>query len=426
MATGFALAMVWPGAIVIIVLADIGWVAALLWDVWKLLPRQGGRITVEMDLPPAFTVGRSQPVVHHWSSSFPYSVALQVRSTDPEPFRTARLLERRLVISGNSRTDETLSMTPNQRGWADQSVLHIRIPGYLGLVSRQEQLTVKWNKVVYPSILSSDSKNLSDSRPPKLEHGKVTARQRGEGRTFESLREWVPGEDSRAIDWKATARRRKLMVRQYESERRQRIMLMVDCGRLLTAEIDQGDRLDHAVRAAMLLARSAVANDDDVGLLAFADQVLAFIPPRRGKKALRQVNTALATLQGRLVESDYPGAFIHLMSRERKRMLVVLFTDLIDRMASAAILAYGAALRPQHLPLAVLLRDDRLERVAATRPVGISTAFERAAAEELLLARAAGIAGLRADGVMVLDAAPGAAADLVVAQYRHFKRRGVI
>ncbi len=251
-------------------------------------------------------------------------------------------------------------------------------------------------------------------------------RRPGEGRLFEGLREWVPGDDTRIIDWKATARRGKPIARQYEDERRQQVLLAIDAGRLLTAEVDGVARLEAVVTAALHLAYAAVEHDDNVGLLVFADTVQRYVAPARGRRALRAVLEGLAAAEGRLVESDYPAAFRHLAARSRKRALTVLFTDVIDRTASDALVAHAATLRPRHLPLAVTLRDPALEAMASARPATPGQAFERAAAEELLTAREAALAEMRGRGVMVLDVPPASASAAVVERYHQLKRRGML
>ncbi len=260
----------------------------------------------------------------------------------------------------------------------------------------------------------------------RREAGFRNVRRVGEGRLFESLKEWVPGDETRSIDWKATARRGKLMARRYEDERRQHVMILIDAGRMLTAESDGRPRLEAAIDAALDLAHSAVQHDDNVGLLAFADEILEYVPPSRGRRALRQILDALADIEGRLVEPDYPAAFAYLAARNRRRALTVCFTDVIDRTASDALLAQAGTLRPRHLPLAVTLRDPALERSATRHAVTVEDAFDRAAAEDLLEAREAALADLRGRGVLVLDVAPDRAAAEVVAQYEQLKRRAMV
>jgi uncharacterized protein (DUF58 family) len=158
----------------------------------------------------------------------------------------------------------------------------------------------------------------------------------------------------------------------------------------------------------------------------FADEVLAYVPPGRGRRALRLVLDALAGVEGRLVEPDYPAAFAYLAARIRKRAFTVLLTDVIDRTASDAFVAQASTLRPRHLPLAVTLRDPGLTRLASNRPKDLGAAFERAAAEELLEAREEALGELRARGVLVLDVPPDGAARAVVEQYERLKRRAAI
>ncbi|HET8622459.1 MAG TPA: DUF58 domain-containing protein, partial [Gemmatimonadales bacterium] len=239
-------------------------------------------------------------------------------------------------------------------------------------------------------------------------------------------REWVPGDDTRAIDWKATARRGKPIARTYEDERREQVLIVIDAGRLLTAEVDGVPRLEAVIDAALRLAHAAVEHDDNVGVMVFADQVQSFVPPARGRRGLRNVLEALAAADGRLAESDYPAAFRELALRNRRRALTVFFTDVIDRTASGALLAHAATLRPRHLPLAVALRDPALERTAQARPAAVAAAFERAAAEELLHARNDALADMRRRGILVLDVAPAGAAEAVVDRYEQLKRRGLL
>jgi uncharacterized protein (DUF58 family) len=279
---------------------------------------------------------------------------------------------------------------------------------------------------VYPSLRAAWLRALPIQAARRREAGLRHVRHRGEGRLFEGLREWVPGDDTRFIDWKATARRGKPIARQYEDERRQQVLLVVDAGRLLTAEVEGTPRLESVIAAALQLAHAAVEHDDNVGLLVFADTIQRYAAPARGRRALRAVLEGLAAAEGKLVESDYPAAFRCLAARSRKRALTVLFTDVIDRTASEALVAQTGTLRPRHLPLAVTLRDPGLEALAAVRPADPAQAFERAAAEELLGAREAALAEMRSRGVMVLDVLPAVASSALVERYHWLKRKGML
>jgi uncharacterized protein (DUF58 family) len=329
-------------------------------------------------------------------------------------------------LAADLAVEEQLELEPVRRGIGPGGTMDLRILGPLGLAWRQSRIEAPWSATVYPSLKGAWLRALPVQTIRRREAGLRSVRYRGEGRLFEGLREWVPGDDTRTIDWKATARRGKPIARQYEDERRQQVMLVVDAGRLLTAEVEGVPRLESVVTAALHLAHAAVEHDDNVGLLVFADSIQRYVAPGRGRRALRAVLEGLAAAEGRLVESDYPGAFRYLAGRSRKRALTVLFTDVIDRTASEALVAQSASLRPRHLPLAVTLRDPAMEALAALRPASPAQAFERAAAEELLGARESALAEMRSRGVMVLDVLPGGASAALVERYHLLKRKGML
>jgi uncharacterized protein (DUF58 family) len=420
------LALWWTPAAVLLLVLDVLWVLALLADGWKLYEFNVSALAIKRDPPPAFSVGRPLPVYYEWRHPAREPVRVQVREQFPPELEIVGDRTREVVVGGDKPFRERVLLRPVRRGKGEAGRLTLRFLGPTGLAWRQTTRTVAWQATVYPNLVGASMRSLPTQALRRREAGLRNVRRLGEGRMFESLREWVPGEDTRIIDWKATARRGKIMARQYEDERRQQVLIVIDAGRMLTAEVDGEPRLEAVVRAALRLAHSAVDHDDNVGLMVFADQVQQFVPPGRGRRALRAVLDALASVEGKLVEPNYPAAFAYLAARNRKRALTVLFTDIIDRTASDALVAQVGTLRPRHLPLAVALRDPSLERMATARPAGETAAFERAAAEELLQAREDAIADMRSRGVLVLDVPPKSASEAVVEQYNRLKRRGVL
>lgn len=415
----------WPGAAVALLLLDLAWLGLLALDAWQLAAIDPDTLVPERDAPPAFSVGRPLPVSYRWTHPLARPLRIVVRESFPPPLQPPGP-ERVLHLPPGKPFREDVVLAPVRRGVGEGGRLDLRLAGRLGLCWRQVRLEVPWRVVVYPNLVGASLRSLPTQAQRRREAGFRNVRRIGEGRMFESLKEWVPGEDTRTIDWKATARRGKIMARQYEDERRQQVLIVVDAGRLLTAEVEGRSRLEAVVEAALHLAHSAVEHDDNVGLLVFADTIQQWVPPARGRRALRAVLDALAVVDGRLVESNYPAAFAYLAARNRKRALTVLFTDVIDRTASEALVAQVGSLRPRHVPLAVTLREPALEHLATARPATAGAAFERAAAEELLLSRAAALAEMRGRGILVLDVPPSGASAAVVEQYNRLKRRGVI
>lgn len=403
---------------------DLAWVLAFMVDAF--LTATPKDLQVRREAPPAFSVGRTLPVRYVWQHQRGAAATLRVRETFPGPLGGSAAPDRLVRIPRDGMAEELLMVTPAHRGKARVSSLAIRVGGPLGLSWRQGRLDLPWEATVYPRLAEAALRFLPNQLSRRRDAGLRSVRRLGEGRMFETLREWVPGDDTRTIDWKATGRRGKVMARQYEDERRQQVMLVIDAGRLMTAEIDGVPRLESAIEAALHLAYSAVEHDDNIGLMVFADEVQTFVAPSRGRRALRAVLEGLAAAEGRVIEPNYPSAMGYLAARNRKRALTVLFTDIIDRTASDALLSRTGSLRPRHLPLAVTLRDTALDALGSQRPANPAQAFERAAAEELLIAREEALSEMRRKGVLTLDVPPRRAAEAVVEQYTQLKRRGLL
>ena len=408
----------------VMLLADLLLVVLIWLDATLAQP-----VEVTREPLPALSVGHTGEVTYRWTNSGRRRVGLRVREVrpdilgGPQPPRTLRLAPR-------SVARETLPVVPLRRGREKAGTrgggFVLDSFGPLGLGRHRMRVPLPWDVVVYPPLVSVRLRASVAEALRRRDVGMKPIRRLGEGRLFESLREWVPGDDLRHIDWKATARRAKVITRQYEAERRQQVLLVLDTGRLMTAEVGGVARLDFAVQAALELAYAAAQHDDNVGIMTFADGVQHFVAPERGRAGVRGVMDVLAEVQPKLVEPDYPGAFRYLAARNRKRALTVLFTDVIDRFASDALVANVATLRPRHVPLAVTLRNPELDAVAAGRPTTPRDAFRKAAAEELLHAREEALGHMRRAGVLVIDVTPERAAQAVVAKYLDLKRRGTL
>jgi uncharacterized protein (DUF58 family) len=312
----------------------------------------------------------------------------------------------------------------DRRGDAHFGDVHLRVRGPLGLAWRQRRIERADDVRVQPGVREVRQFRLLGLRNRLREAGFRAVRQRGEGGSFESLREYVRGDDPRTLDWKATARRGTYIVRQYETERRQNVMLAIDAGRLMTQQVGNRERLDHALTAALLLADVAAVHGDNVGLLVFADKVEQYLPP--SKATLARLADALGDVHARMVEPNYPAAFTYLAKQLRRRSLLVIFTDVIDSAASSALVAHLGRAAERHLPIAVAIRNPDLEAAATLTASDEATVYRRTAAEELLQARAAALTSMQRSGVLVADTRPQDAVPSVVNRYLDVKRRGLL
>jgi len=301
----------------------------------------------------------------------------------------------------------------------------VRYRSPAGFWTRQLRLPARDDVRVYPDVqavrhyelLARQNRDLYSSRLAKM---------RGGDTEFERLRDYLPDDDFRRIDWKATARRRKLTTREYQLEKNQNVMFMLDCGRLMTAVWDDLTALDYALNATLMLSHVAVRRGDLVGLVAFDEKVQRLVPPASGVRASNQIIQATFDLFPQMVESDYETAFRTLRTRVRRRTLVVLITHAIDDATAKRIQALSRELLPQHLPLVVLLKDREVEARAhglADTPEALGA---QAAAAEILLWKDRLITELQRGGVMVLDVLHHQLTGAIVTRYLEVKARGLI
>ncbi len=249
-------------------------------------------------------------------------------------------------------------------------------------------------------------------------------RRRGSGTTFANLRDYSPGDDPRYIDWKATARRNRLISREFTVEQGQTVMLAVDAGRMMTQVAGDRPRFEYAVASALTLADVALSTGDRVGVIVFDDVVRRYVAPSREPGTLGAIRDALVGVNATMTEPDYAAAFRTLVERNRKRSLIVLFTDVIDVRSSRALIALTSRSAQRHLPLVVALRNEQLVKAAIPSADATDAAvYESVAAEELLGAREEALESMRQAGVVVLDTPPDAMTPALINRYLDIKQR---
>lgn len=314
---------------------------------------------------------------------------------------------------------------PPSRGDLAFGDLHLRMTGPLGLCARQLRIEAAQKVKVYPDLTALTKDALALARASD-ESASRAVRRPDEGREFESLREYRAGDDYRSIDWKATARKSKTMVRAYQPERDQVVMLLLDCGRHMAGRIAGRRKLDHAVDGALRMAKVCLGKGDRVGVAAFATGMHALLLPRKGHDHLRTLTEALYRIEASLEESDYGRALDLAFAKQHKRALVVVFTDLLDPDTSAALVRRTRALRPRHLPLVVSLLDEELAAAATALPSTPQDAYVRQTAARLEDEYRLTAAQLRNAGALVVRAPARTLSAAAVNQYLQVKAHGLL
>jgi uncharacterized protein (DUF58 family) len=330
---------------------------------------------------------------------------------------------RRVELEPGESVALSYDATPRRRGEVAFGDLHVRARGPLGLAFRQWRVPLARSVSVYPDLRGL----AAAAGAERAEQGRARARGLHEGREFASLRPYLAGDDVRSIDWKATARRGAPVVREWQPERNQAVWLLLDCGRQLSARLRDGrTKLDHAVDAALALARAAALRGDRTGAIIFGAEVGRVVLPGAGRAGLGALADALHDAEARSEESDYGAAFDALGARQRRRSLVIVFTDLSDPDTSAALRAGAAQLARRHLVLFLTVADSEIADLASARPARADEAYARVAAERILEERDLAAASLAAVGVRVESAPARSLVAAVVNRYLEVKRRGTL
>jgi uncharacterized protein (DUF58 family) len=317
----------------------------------------------------------------------------------------------------------TYHVTPHTRGDFSFGDIFIRFKGPLRLLVRQCRVPATKPIKVYPNLLDVRKYELLLRKGRTLETGMRRIRLYGRGTEFESLRDYSPDDEYRQVDWKASARRGRMMSRQYQIERSQNIVILLDAGRTMSIQLEKMTKLDHAVNAAQMLAYVASSGDDKVGLLTFSDKVNTFLPPAKGRTQGLAIMEALYNLPVTTQESDYAGAFLHLARRWRKRSLIVVFSDLLDSESSRQIILNLQTLASTHLCMCVAISDSNVLAAAGAIPKESSELYEKAAAVQLLHEREQAIHALQRTGIIVVDSEPGTLSLTVINQYLQAKSK---
>jgi uncharacterized protein (DUF58 family) len=395
--------------------------AGLLVDVAFAL---GRRVDVDRQVAAIFSVGRPNLVTLHLRNRSGRTLRGAI-ADDPLEACEAEGNPGTFEIAPHGTATVRYEVTPSRRGPRTFGAASVRYASPLGLVARQERTPVEGGVDVYPDVHAARALELL-RRQGRQDARMGSLRVRGGDTEFERLRPYQVGDEIRHVDWRATARRDDLTVRQFQAESNQNVVFAIDVGRGMRGETGGLTAIDHALNAALLAADVALRGGDKAGLLAFDETPRTFVPPMGGRAGGRRLTRAAYALEAGLAASDYHAAMSFLRTQVRVRSLFVVFTNLLDPRSAKELASAVRALMPRHLPLCVLLRDTDVESLATAPSATAEDLYVRAAAAETLAWRDALIRGLRNAGVLVLDAKPGELTPELVKAYLDVKARRLL
>lgn len=314
---------------------------------------------------------------------------------------------------------------PSERGTVLFEDPYIRILAPLGLCEVAVRLPGEEEVHVYPNVLALRDFDLLKQRGRLAQAGARRSRYKAQGTEFESLREYA-NDSYRLIDWKSTARRGKLMVREYTTERNQPVIVCLDCGRGMLSEIGGVTKLDMAMDASLLLVHAAANAGDLVGIMSFDHVVRNVHLPRKGRAQMGRILQSLHGLTATPLSTNYMGAFLHLAGRQKRRSLIVVMTDAEDAYQAAELTKALAPLTRRHLVFVVRITDPGIQALKSQEVTDRRAMFDRAAAIWYDGERRAATAKLRAAAVQNIEAEPQDLGAALVSAYLVAKERVAI
>lgn len=410
------LAIVSP-ALLPVPVAAVGALAAAAAVSWLLAP--GPRsLTIQRSIPPRFSLGDEQEVTLTVSGR--RGADVEVRDHVP-PNLLVTAQPPRVSLAPGAATAISYRVRSLQRGAAPFPAMTVRTRSGMGLVRRQFTVAHRSVGKVYPPFLRAHRYDLLAVADRREEATRIPRTARGHGSDFESLRPYATGDDLRRIDWKTTAKRGFLVSRTFRVDRGQQLTILLDAGRFMAERLGERTRFEHAVSAAVMLASTAQTRGDSVSVACFSNRMESFLPAIKGKALVARVLETLADVQARPVESDYWHVFSQVLARLRKRCLIVLFCEVLDRASSAALLHSLARSAAKHLILAVVLVDE-LVGAAAEAP-GF---YRAAAASHVVLERILALNEMRSRGILVLETTPERLSLDVINRYLGIRKTSVL
>ena len=417
--TGVVDGRLWPLWLV----ALFGVVVAAALDVLLGLPRRRLRVTVEA--PGELFIGDHGAatvrfVGRGWRRPVTIEAVIEVDPLlAPIPLQTVTLAP----AGGHAEAAWPIDVEPRRRGAPRIVAVHARWTGPLGLVERR--LIARTDAVikVVPNIGSVRAIALRMLGSPEFLAGLKVERYLGDGTEIESLREYLPGLDHRAIDWKASARHRKLLTQEFRAERNHQVVIAIDGGQLMAEPLAGIPRLDHAINASLLLGWFCLRTGDRVGFASFDERLRTWAEPMAGAGAFPRLRHLTADVAYRAVDTNFTLAVAELSSRLRRRSLIVLFTEVLDTISAELMIENITRLARRHLVMFVSLRDPGVEARMRALPATATAMNEAVVASDFERERALVFERLRQVGVHCIDTTPDKFSMAVINRYLAVKRR---
>ena len=405
-------------------------VLACLIDILTLVSQK--QFSVTRNSLQVASLGKPHQVSIEVTNLCSQSCRVDLRDDLPDEFSTS-IESFPTTLKSKIRTRFKYEITSSSRGKFEMERVYLAVTSHFGLWQGIYQVPCQTTINVYPDMKQIAEYDLLARTNRLSQMGVRRVRRIGQDNEFEQLRDYTKDDNYKHIDWRTTARRRKLTVKDFQSNQSQRIIFMVDCARMMAGSSDGLSMLDHAFNAMLMLSYIALKQGDSVGLLNFSNEVHSFTPPKSGIQHINRLLHSCFDEDARYVEARYDKAFLYLKQKCPKRSLVVLITNVIDEVNANQILQYTTNLTGQHLPLCLLVKDhdmldavDQFDEDRAMETGDDNKLFSAAAAATIANWRHEVLSDLKHRGVLAIETFPEQMTADLINQYLEIKARHLL
>lgn len=352
-----------------------------------------------------------------------YMAHIQLKDDIPRTFRADLPLTGE--ASGQGATTFTYDMTPSVRGKYEIDQFYIRYRSIFGLWKRQMAVDVEDTVKVIPDLTETKQYLENAQRFLLYEGAKIRKYSEGSGE-FAQIRNYAVGDDTRKINWRKTAKLQEVMINEYEPEHGKYITILIDCGRMMGAELSKGNRLDKVLDAAMVTVASALKNGDSVAVIAFSKGIKNYIPPAKGMAHLKKILQSVYALEAEPYESNYPEVLRYLETVHNKRSLILLFSDIHTFLHEQSALVSLRRLRKRHLFLMIGIKDKTSLAHADKEPTNVRDAMVKSVAQEQINIKKHEKLKWEAQGLLLVEANEESLAATAVSRYIQIMNQGLL
>ena len=374
---------------------------------------------------PRFSNGDNNEVRLVIENFYPFGVNIDIIDEIPVVFQRRDILFK-IKIKAGGREIIKYMLRPTKRGEYDFGYICLYITTNIGIVCRRKKCATPVNVAVYPSYIMLNQYEFMAIHNNLTELGIKKIRRIGHNTEFEYIKEYIKGDDYRAINWKASARRNFPMVNIYQDERSQQIYSIIDKGRIMQNSFRGMTLLDYAINASLVLSFVAIKKEDKAGLATFAEDFETFIPAAKQAGQMQLILESLYHQQTTFGESDYSSLYVHINKFINKRSLLIIYTNFDTIVGMERQIEYLRQLARRHVVLVVFFEDTEMKEFAAKHPMSIESYFRQVIADKFIFDKQHVIARLRQHGIHSLLTEPEKLSVNIINKYLEMKARGAI